>query len=60
MKNQTYKKEIINGHEVMVLISEEIIPEQEQVQPSIEELQAQLNAIQEQINQIAGEGDVPF
>ena len=58
--NQTFKKEIINGEEVMILISEEIVPEPELPQLSALELQQQLNTlieraalIQDQINQIS-------
>jgi len=47
--NQTYRKEIINGEELMILVSEEIIPEPEP-EPEIKTLE-QLQ--QEYINTIA-------
>lgn len=45
--NQTYKKEIIDGEEVMILVREEIIPEPEPEIKTLEQLQ------QEYINTIA-------
>lgn len=41
--NQTYRKEIINGEEVMILVNEEIIPDEEPQIKTLEELQTELN-----------------
>lgn len=59
-KNQTYKREVIDGKEVMILIEEEIIEDEKPTPLSIDELQVQLNdlqtkivTIQEQIDKIS-------
>ncbi len=63
-KNQTYKREVIDGKEVMILIEEEIVDDPVIPPASSVELQEQLNelikqaaVIQEQINMI---NDLPI
>jgi len=51
-KNQTYKKEIINGQEVMVLVEEVVVENEITPTPSIEELQSQVQTLQEQLQQV--------
>ena len=48
-KNQTYKKEIINGIEVMVLVEEVIIEDETAPVLSVDELQVQLDELQNKI-----------
>lgn len=48
-KNQTYKREIIDGKEVMVLIDEQIIEDESAPILSIDELQVQLDELQNKI-----------
>ena len=62
--NQIYQKQIIDGNEVMVLISEEEVPDVEPVsditvlQAKVEDLQQQINEVQQQINILSG--DLPL
>ena len=51
-KNQTYKKEIINGQEVMVLVEEVVVENEITPTPSIEELQTQIEDLQTQLQEV--------
>jgi len=50
--NRTYKKEIIDGKEVMVLVEEEWVEDPIPPQPTVEELQVKVQELETQINEI--------
>lgn len=50
--NRTYKKEIIDGQEVMVLVEEEWVEDPIPPQPTAEELQVKVKELEEQIIEI--------
>lgn len=57
-KNQTYKREVIDGKEVMILIEEEIIEDEKVETPTVEELKTKVEELQQQLTEVQTQIDI--